>query len=254
MVVALDDDLVLAHHLADEAARVALSWLRTPFASRTKPGGSIVIEADEAVEDALRATLAAERAGDTILGEERGQSGSGERLWIIDGIDGPHRFADGSGEWACLIALQVAGETVVGVVEQPVSGRRYWAVRGGGAFQREGSRDEPVRVSEVSDLSAARGVPPAPEWCRDDRSRRVAAEFAALVAVPLSDHPAMQVAWGGARGRVLFDCGPWDLAAPALVVEEAGGCFSDLDGRRSIDSGSGLFTNGRIHDELRQRL
>jgi histidinol-phosphatase len=247
-------DLSLAQQLADDAARVAMSYFGRSPAARTKADGSIVTEADEAVEDTLRATLAAERSDDAILGEERGLSGSGERLWIIDGIDGTHRFVEGSSEWGCLVALQVDGETVVGVVEQPASGRRYWAVRGGGAFRRTAGRDEPVRVSEVSDLSVARGVPPGPEWCRDDRSRQVAAEFASLVAVPFSDHPAMQVAWGGLEAAVLFECGPWDLAAPALVVEEAGGRFSDLDGRRSIESGAGLFTNGHVHVELLARL
>jgi histidinol-phosphatase len=248
------EDLSLAQLLADEAARVAMSFVGRSLAARTKADGSIVTEADEAVEDTLRATLAVERSSDAILGEERGRSGSGERLWIIDGIDGTHRFAEGSPEWGCLVALQVAGETVVGVVEQPASDRRYWAVRGGGAFRRAAGRDSPVRVSEVSDLSVARGLPPGSEWCRDDRSHRVAAELAALVAVPFSDHPAMQVAWGGHEAAMLSECGPWDLATPALVVEEAGGRFSDLDGRHSIGSGAGLFTNGHVHAELLARL
>lgn len=64
----------------------------------------------------------------------------------------------------------------------------------------------------------------------------------------------MQVACGGLEAAVLFDCGPWDLAATALLVEEASGRFSDLAGCRGVDSGNRLFTNGRIHDELRERF
>jgi histidinol-phosphatase len=245
----LAEDLHLAHQLADEAARVAMKWFGTPIERTSKPDGSIVTAADLAVEDALRAILAAERPKDAVLGEERGQTGRSERIWVIDGIDGTHRFVERRPEWGTLIALRVEEVTVLGILEQPVFACRYFAQLRAGAFRMLRQQDsiERIGVSAVEDLDQARISVPGPEWIRDERSSRIADALNKLISVDLSDHPAAQVAWGGADAAVLFECGPWDLAAPALLVEEAGGRFSDLEGRTTISSGAGVFSNGLIH-------
>ena len=250
------EDLSLAHRLADEAGRVAMAWFRGSFGSRTKADGSLVTEADEAVEDAIRAILARERPGDAVLGEERGRTGSARRLWIVDAIDGTDSFARGESEWGCLIALQVDGRVVVGIAEQPLQTRRCWAARRTGAYRRvAGGADEPLRVSQQTGFSDATGFVPPPSWCRNDESVRLAdAMAAAVLPAPALDHPALQVAWGGSDAAMFFECGPWDLAAPALIVEEAGGRFSDLSGGDALDTGRGLFTNGLIHHDLLARL
>lgn len=250
------EDLALAHRLADEAARVAMRHVRGLSTSRTKSDGSIVTDADEAVEDALRAMLAAERPADGVLGEERGRTGHGSRTWILDPIDGTRSFAEGGTEWGCLIALQIGAEVVIGIVEQPTQRVRYWAARGRGAHQRTAAGTTlPLAVDAGAvDLSSARAVLPTREWPRTGRADVIAGVMATLVGVPPTNHPAVQVAEGAADAAVLVGGGPWDLAAPALIVEEAGGRFSDLDGSPSLDSGAGLFTNGRIHDPLLQRF
>ena len=247
-----NEDLSLAHRLADEAGRVAMSWFRGPFTSRTKADGSLVTEADEAVEDAVRAILARERPDDAVLGEERGRTGEARRLWLVDGIDGTDSFARGELEWGCLIALQVDGRTVLGIAEQAPQARRCWAALGLGAYRRAaGGPDEPLRVSRRTRLSDATGFVPPPSWCRDDESVGLADAMAsAVVPAPVVDHPALQVAWGGSDAAMFFECGPWDLAAPALIVEEAGGRFSDLSGGDALDTGRGLYTNGLIHNDL----
>jgi len=235
---------------------VAMRHFRGPLTSRTKSDGSIVTDADEAVEDALRAMVASERPDDAVLGEERGLTGRGPRTWILDGIDGTHSFAEGGTEWGCLIALQIGCGVVIGVVEQPTESVRYWATRGGGAHQRTAAGAiVPLAVDTgTTDLSSARAVIPSREACRTERAGQIAGVMATLVKVPVTNHPALQVAAGDADAAVLVGGGPWDLAAPALIVEEAGGRFTDLDGTPSLDSGGGLFTGGEIHDALVQRI
>lgn len=250
----LDEDLALAHALADTARTISLQYFRKNPKQRRKADGSIVTEADEAVEDELRRVLARERPGDAILGEERGASGSGPRRWIIDAIDGTHDFAEGGTGWGSLIALEIDGDLKVGICEQPPVRRRYFATRGGGAFRvSEDGEPERLRVTAESNLAAARSFVPTPEWLRDEVGRRGARALAAATnPQPALDHPPLQVAFGGYELAAFFFAGPWDLAAPALVVEEAGGMFTDLDGRHEIAGRGALFSNGKVHaDALR---
>jgi histidinol-phosphatase len=245
----LEADLALAHALADAARKVSLKFFRNSPKQRRKADGSIVTEADEAVEDELRRLLALERPADAILGEERGASGSGNRRWVIDAIDGTADFAEGGTGWASLIALEIDGVLTVGVCEQPPVRRRYWATRGGGAFRAsDGAEPQRLRVTTHSNLADARSFVPPPEWQRDPAARAAAtALIDASDPHPMDDHPALQVAFGGYEVAVFFYAGPWDLAAPALVVEEAGGTFTDLDGRHEIAGRGAVFSNGLVH-------
>lgn len=251
MTHSLDDDLAFALRLADTARTISLGRFRGTFRSWRKVDGSIVTEADEAVEDAVRAAIASERPGDAMLGEERGQTGSGPRRWIVDAIDGTQSFASGTTQWATLIALEVDGEVVLGVCDHAPLGRRYWAARGSGAFVADdGAAPERLRVSATSSLDAARTFIPPPEWVRDERAREVAAALARPSRPEhAGDHPAMLVARGECDLAVFFVCGPWDVAAPSIVVREAGGAFSDLAGRPDL-GGTALFSNGALHDAV----
>ena len=252
MTYSLDEDLAFAQRLADTARSISLARFHGGFRSWRKPDGSIVTEVDEAVEDAVRAAIESERPGDAMLGEERGQTGSGPRRWIVDAIDGTHNFASGAAQWATLIALEVNGEVVVGVCDHPALGRRYWAARGNGAFVSDGGTAAArLKVSTTSTLGDARTFIPSAEWVRDDPSRETAAALssASRRPEPADDHPAMLVARGDCELAVLFVCGPWDVAAPSIVVREAGGAFSDLAGRPEL-GGSALFSNGVLHDAV----
>jgi len=245
----LDADLELALRLADAAREISLARFRGTFQKRLKADGSIVTEVDEAVEDELRELLARERPADAILGEERGASGSGERRWIIDAIDGTLSFAAGKPTWSTLIALEVAGNIVVSVCDDPPIDRRYWAVKGRGAFRADAA-GQPLRlkVTGARELVGARSFVPPAEWVRGEDAQAMAAALAgATRPMAPDDHPALQVAFGGYDVAVFFMAGPWDLAAPALVVEEAGGRFTDLHGAATLTAGA-VFSNGALHD------
>lgn len=250
----LDDDLALARRLAAAAAEVTLShWKHAPREWR-KPDGSVVTEADMATETRLRALLAEARPDDAILGEEFGASGSGPRRWILDGIDGTAQFAEGSDAWGALIALEANGLVVLGLCVEPARPRVTWALRGHGAFRSTADGPaERLGVSRVSVLAEARGWVPPPRYVPDAGAQRGVDTVRA--AMPCSDaliyHPAFEVASGALDAAVFYTGGPWDFAAPALIVEEAGGRFSDHSGAWTVDSGRGIYSNGVLHDAVR---
>jgi histidinol-phosphatase len=248
----LEDDLALAHRLADVARSISMARFRGELERRTKHDGSLVTDADVAVEDAVRRAMLRERPADAMLGEERGETGAGRRRWIVDAIDGTVSFAAGQPHWGTLIALELDGRVMVGVCDEPAQDRRYWAVRGGGAFRaRGGEAPRRLAVSAAASLEAARSFVPEPQWLRSDAARDKAARLSARTRPePPLGHPALQVAEGAYELAVFFMAGPWDLAAPAIVVEEAGGKFSDVHGAANLVGRGGVFTNGRVHDAV----
>jgi histidinol-phosphatase len=245
----LRTDLELAHALADEARTISLALFRGAFGQRRKADGSIVTDADEAVERALRARIARERPGDAVLGEEFGETGDGPRRWIIDAIDGTASFAVGSDYWGTLIALESDGQLVVGICDMAPKDRRYWAARGQGAFRQErGGEATQLAVSSNAHLQQAPCFVPSADWIPVDDRQRGAVLSERSVAADAHDHPALLVATGELDIAVFFAAGAWDVAAPAIVVAEAGGQFSDLYGGSSLARSGALFSNGRLHD------
>jgi histidinol-phosphatase len=234
-------DLDLGLRLADAADAISLPRFRSELTIETKPDLTPVTEVDRAVEAELRRLIAAERPEDAILGEEGGAAGTGVRRWILDPIDGTRNYARGIPVWATLIALETEGVVDVGVVSAPALARRWWAERGGGAF----ANGEPAHVSSVGSVEEAvlsfsieNTVPPL--------ARR------AWHARGLGDFWAhMLVAEGAVDGAVdALGVSEWDLAAVQVIVEEAGGRFSDAAGESRIDSGTAITSNGLLHDEL----
>jgi len=234
-------DLDLALRLADAADAISLPRYRTELVIETKPDLTPVTEADRAVEAEIRRMLASERPDDAILGEEGGAAGSGTRRWIVDPIDGTRNYSRGIPVWATLIALEVDGTVQIGVVAAPALHGRWWAERGSGAL----ANGEPMHVSAIGRIEEAvlsfsieTNVPPL---ARDAWHVRGLGDFWAH----------MLVAEGAVDGAVDADgLSEWDLAAVQVIVEEAGGRFSDAGGESRIDSGSAITSNGLLHDEL----
>ena len=254
---ALDDDLALAHRLADAAADVTLSFWRRDPQQWSKADGSLATEADLATEDRLRAILGEARPADAILGEERGASGTGARRWILDGIDGTIAFAAGTDDWGTLIALEVEGRVVLGLCVEPSRRRRTWAVLGGGAFGRDdGEEPRRLSVSRGTSLAQARAYLPPAHYVPDAAAQRMAEAVRARTNVlpGMPYHPAVEVAAGQAEVTVLFTGGVWDIAAPALIVTEAGGRFTTVTGDSRLDAGSAVYTNGILHDDTLRAL
>jgi histidinol-phosphatase len=252
-----DADLALGHRLADAARRVSLSFFRRELRRWSKSDGSLATEADLGVEDELRGLLRVERADDAVLGEERGQTGSSGRRWITDAIDGTLDFAAGGPDWGTLIGLEIDGRVVVGVCDLPVHQRRYWAVTGAGAFclDEGAGTNRAMRVSTAADLRMARSYIPPTKWQPDARARAIAdALTRATTPEPHVDHPALQVAAGGYELAVFLQGGPWDVAALAVIVEEAGGTFTDITGRYDLTAGTAIFSNGVLHGEVLRLL
>ena len=244
-----DPDLQLALHLADLADQIALDRYRADdLRVETKPDRTPVTEADQAIEAALRQRLAEACPADSVVGEEMGEIAGTERSrrWIIDPIDGTKSYLRGMPTWSTLIALERDGEVQVGVASMPALGHRWWAARGVGAFC-DGSA---IRVSAVTQLADAQlcwsGVQ---EW---DEVGRLDALLALARACWRTRGVGdawqyMLVAEGAAEIAVDPAVSLWDLAAVKVIVEEAGGAFSDLQGERTAAGGSGLATNGLLH-------
>jgi histidinol-phosphatase len=209
-----------------------------------------VTEADQAAEKALRARIEAERPRDGVVGEEYGETtGSGGRRWILDPIDGTKSYVRGIPAWGTLIALERDGEIVVGVVSAPALRRRWWASRGGGAF----ADGEPIRVSRVSaiedSLLCYTSLPAFEKHGLGEEFRALAARC--WEARGFSDYWAhVLVAEGSADLAVEPVMNLWDNAPLQVIVEEAGGRFTDLEGRPRADGGSAVTTNGLLHDEV----
>jgi histidinol-phosphatase len=245
----VSDDLRLALELAGIADAITIARHRAEdLRVETKPDRTPVTEADQAVERALRERLAEMRPQDAVIGEEYGASGAEDgRRWILDPIDGTASYLRGMPTWSTLIALAEGERVVLGVVSMPALGRRWWAVRGSGAF----ADGEPMHVSSVGALADAQlcwsGIE---SWDEVGRPEAILAlARACWRSRGIGDAwQYMLVAEGAADIAVDPSVSLWDLAAVSLIVEEAGGRFTSLAGEPTPDGGSGLATNGRVHD------
>jgi len=242
----MDPDLELALELIDLASEIALPRFRDrDFTVTIKPDGSPVTDVDQAVERALREVIAQRRPGHAVLGEEYGASGESEWTWYLDPIDGTTRFVEGDPGWMTFVALGRGEEVSVGAIGMPARSHRWWASRGDGAFQD----GEAIRVSGTARLAEA--------VINDDWTGELAGEPATaalrerVAAIrPFDGEGFAAVATGGADIALGGGGYAWDYAAAKVIVEEAGGRFSDLSGRPRFDSRATLVTNGRLHDEV----
>ena len=250
-------DLELALQLCDIADRITSKAFRRPdLVVETKPDLTPVTEADREVELSIRDELAHCRPHDLIVGEEFGATGaqggaSGSRRWIIDPIDGTKNFVRGIPVWATLLALECDGRLIVGAVSAPALGRRWWASRGNGAFAGSPDNGLPIRVSAVSDLADAQlSNGSLSGWeQRGGPSRVVDLALRCWRDRAFGDFWShMLVAEGGCEIALDPIVSLWDLAAIQVIVEEAGGRFTDLSGAPRPDGGSAISSNGILHD------
>lgn len=247
MTLDLTAELALAHRLADAADAITMRHFRSQsLVVETKADRTEVTIADRDSEQAIRDLLAIERPDHGVLGEEHGiTAGDGRLRWIVDPIDGTSNYVRGVPMWATLLALEADGELVVGMVSSPAMGHRWWATRGGGAF----ADGRAIRVSGVREVAdtflsysegpwADRGMRAGIDALRNGVGRqRAFGDF----------WQHMLVAEGAIDAAVEAIVSLWDLAAIQIIVEEAGGTFTDLDGIARPDGGSAVSTNGLLH-------
>ena len=241
-----------AHELADLADALTMPAFRGHLDVRTKADGTWVTATDEGVEAALRSAIHDRFPGHAVLGEEAGRDGPADApTWIIDPIDGTTNFVKGNPIFATLIAVQLDGAEVAGVVSAPALGSRWDGVAGGPARQD----GRPIRVSEVRSLADAEvafgGLDHFTDRGYDDAVHE------------LIVRTRRQRGYGDFWGHCLVAAGStdvaieaevslWDLAAVKVVVEAAGGTFTDLTGRATADGGNALSTNGTLHLDVLQ--
>jgi histidinol phosphatase-like enzyme (inositol monophosphatase family) len=240
-----------AHDAAVEAARaagaLALRYYRGGFEVMTKPDQTPVTLADQEAERTIVEMLGAAFPDHGFLGEEFGAQGPQERRWIIDPIDGTRNFVRHVPIWAVLIALEEAGEVTAGAIYNPVVDEMYSAHRGGGAYLN-GERIHVSAIRELAEatfLHAGLGIVRKAGWWAGferlidgTRSQRGPGDYLGYALV------------ASGRGEIYaeLDLKPWDLAPCKIVVEEAGGRFTDFEGRPTIYSGTAVVTNGHLHD------
>ena len=246
------DDLRLAHVLADDADSLSTDRFKAlDLHVMHKPDLTPVTDADKSVEDGIRRTLSRARPRDAVLGEEHGSTGHSQRRWVVDPIDGTKNYVRGVPVWATLIALMVDGEVVVGVVSAPQLQRRWWASKDGGAWTGR-SLLKAVGVPRLRRRAARRRVAVllvANGW--DDR-------FEAFMALTrrcwrtraYGDFWSyMLVAEGAVDLATEPDLELYDMAALDVIVREAGGRFTALDGTPGPNGGNALASNGRLHEQ-----
>ncbi|MEY4437064.1 MAG: hypothetical protein RL100_528 [Actinomycetota bacterium] len=257
--MSFQQDLNLALELADIADAISLQrFTALDLHVETKPDLSPVTDADRSVEQAIKEKLAEAVPDDALIGEEFGNSGSANRTWIIDPIDGTANFMRGVPVWATLIALAIDGKPVVGVVSAPALGKRWWAAPGVGAFTREidGSTRK-LSVSAIGELEhSSLSYNSLQMWDRAgklnqliDLSRKIWRTRA------FGDFWSYMLLAEGSLDIVAeHDLKIYDIAALVPIVEQAGGRFSDLAGELTPASSSVLATNGKLHQLVQSAL
>jgi histidinol-phosphatase len=253
--------LAFAQSACDAADQIAIRHFRRDLDIMTKPDRTFVTVADQAIERMIRERIAVAFPDHGLVGEEYGtEAGDAPTRWFIDPIDGTHNFIRGVPLFGTLLALEVDGELQVGVLSAPALRERWYARRGGGAWAvgaagMEGPR--PLHVSRIAaladaqllygsghDIMATGRAPGFRALCGDVWRERGFGDFWGYALL----------AEGAAEAMVEVDLSAWDIAAPLVLIEEAGGRVTDFDGQRRIDSGTLLASNGLLHDEVLRRL
>jgi histidinol phosphatase-like enzyme (inositol monophosphatase family) len=258
---AQDPRLAAAVAAARAAGDVARRYFGTGIRVEWKGEGasrSAVTAADREAEQAARAVIAGHFPAHGFLGEEFGETGARDARWILDPIDGTDNFIRGIPLFGALVALEEDGRITAAAAYNPILDEMVSAVRGGGAHRN----GVPIRVSERGSLAESlvvhssvgefvrRGIGAA------STSGGASGGIQRLLAAAGRDRGFgdyfgyVLVATGRAEVMLEAKAQPWDLAAPKLVVEEAGGRFTSLTGEDTIYSGAALATNGRLHDEV----
>jgi histidinol-phosphatase len=247
-----DDDLRLAHVIADQVDSVTMSRFKAlDLRVETKPDLTPVSDADKTAEEVIRGQLSRARPRDAVHGEEMGDTGHGPRRWVVDPIDGTKNFVRGVPVWATLIGLLDGDQVVVGLVSAPALGKRWWAATGSGAWTGKSlaaaSRLQVSGVDKLSDASLSYSslsgweeqglLDPFLDLTRRTWRTRAYGDFWSHVlvaegAVDLAAEPELAL---------------HDMAALVPIVTEAGGTFTSIRGVPGPFGGSALVTNGRLH-------
>jgi histidinol phosphatase-like enzyme (inositol monophosphatase family) len=259
MTTSLADSLDFALQAARRAGEIIMPYYQGDVGVEIKGDGSPVTLADRGAEQELRRLILERFPADGVLGEEFGESpGTSGRRWILDPIDGTKAFVRGVPLFGVLIGMEDHGESVLGVTYMPALDEYVYAARGQGCWwlpsgRKPGSAPRPARVSAAAPLADGLLLVNSYEYFQ--KAKRTAAHDRLLQA---SRH---QRGWGDCYGHILVATGraeacvdpmmnPWDNAPLLPIVQEAGGTFTDWQGKATIHGGDGISTNGKVFDEV----
>lgn len=246
---------LLACRAAEEAGAVTMNYFQRDFDIDEKADGTVVTTADREAETRLREIIREAFPEDGLVGEEYGEErGGGDCRWILDPIDGTKSFACGVPLFGTLLAVERAGVVEIGVMTLPALGETIWAVRGCGAWHGRGER-QPTRVlvSQTAQIAHATVCTTSYDYFRMARLEPAHERLCQYVGSTRG--------WSDCYAQLLLATGrvdavveplvyPWDVAPVQVIVEEAGGRYSDWQGEASIHSRTCLTSNGRVHDAL----
>jgi len=254
--------LDFAQEACDAADALALAHFRRDIEVSRKPDRTFVTVADQGIEREIRGRIAAAFPAHGVVGEEYGEAAGEETdearvRWFIDPIDGTHNFIRGVPLFGTLLAVEVDGELQVGLISAPALRERWYAARGLGAWNRGVDGERQVHVSQIADIADAQLVYGSR---REDVASGLMPGFDATIAASWRDRGFGDfwgyalVAEGAAEAMIETGMHTWDVAAPLVLIEEAGGRVTDVTGARRIDAPSFVGSNGHLHDELLRRL
>jgi histidinol-phosphatase len=242
----------------DAADEVARRHFRRDLDLERKPDRSFVTVVDRAIELEIRDGILARWPDHGLVGEEYGEdAGRSTTRWYIDPIDGTHNFIRGVPLFGTLLAIEHEGEMQVGVISAPAMRERWYAYRGGGAWSDGQDGRRQIRVSRVAALEDAQLVYGS---LRDNVDSGLMPGFTDLIDASWRDRGFGDfwgyalVAEGAAEAMMETGMHTWDVAAPQVVIEEAGGQVTDVNGERRIDAESFVGSNGLLHAEILRRL
>jgi histidinol-phosphatase len=239
---------------AKQAGQLALRYFDSDLRVEWKQDQSPVTLADRETEALLRTTLLGRFPHDGFLGEESGdQPGTSGYRWVIDPIDGTRNYVRGIPIWATLVGLEYRGEQIAGVADLPAMGTTYRALRGDGAYRG----DRRIHVSTVSDLRDAIMFYSSISWFVKAGKQDVFLDLAARTQRQrgFGDfYGFVLVAQGSGELMIEHGVHVWDVAPVKPIIEEAGGRYSDWDGRPDVSRPDVVVSNGRVHELALQLL
>lgn len=251
----LEKAMNTARRAAEAASAASLVHFRRGVRVETKPDRTPVTAADRDAEAAIFEVVRASFPGHALLGEETGEhEGDAEARWIVDPLDGTRGFTRGGSFWGPLVALEHRGRIVAGAMAMPALGETYWAAKGLGAFRQTGD-GPPERllvsgIDTIEDATLSLGEPRcllAPPL--GERMTKLSLAFAQ--ARCYGDLAGCALVLTG-RAEVWIEAGVkiWDLAPLSILIEEAGGRFTDFAGNPTVASGHCVASNGKLHDRV----
>lgn len=249
-MVDLERAMQVAKAAVEAAAKVALPHWEKGVAVETKADHSPVTVADRESEAVIMEAIRGTFPDHAFLTEESGaHRGDPKLLWIVDPIDGTRGFSRGGKFWGPLVAFEMNGEVVAGAMAMPALDQFYWAAKGFGCW-KNGSRCKVSSISEWSEATLSLGelkhlfAPPHGERVLElIRTAASARDYGDLAACAL-------VLDGQAEAWIEAGVNPWDIAPTKILLEEAGGRFTNFRGDQSLEPGTAIGSNGTLHQHV----